>query len=494
MTCLLMSAGAGAVTRDDASVPGLPVFRIDASDSVTVLRPLLSGMLDEGAPFAIIGGGSMIGGALPEHVHTWPETGAWVLDPREGLGVHGIAAANDEDRVNAFAVWQRANGDEPTAPGRGDRVAVARNGSRTVALEFVASTPGTICRSFSREMHHALFGDATPSHAERRAFRSEIRRWCQYGIFSHYAAAPRNVVIEPFSDTKDALLTLTTEWAFIRGEDRVERSRVGYAMWVKTVGDGAGFGFTRRSGYEGVVDRDGTIHNLLDLAIHSGWGGLAHHQTISAWPLNSTYPGVANTLVFECDGLDAHLRFDCPVRPRLRRLYPQDSQDQSVTASKSVKFDVVGNVRVAAGGSDGAAPKITFGLDVMHGTTDTAQTALSLVHIFSNADTAFHRSTHWIPDLSALRQWIAARNHRGNLMRATPLASTLNPRYEILWELPLRGNAGRVIPYYTIYEAGWNTCDASNVCADFRTRPNSPLPVKSRVAWFDAVMLRFPTY
>lgn len=480
------------VTRDDQAVPGLPIIRVTASDTVKVVRALLLGMLDDGLPFGVIGEAAVLGGAMPNEVQAWPDTGAWIVDPREGLGVHAFSVISDEERLTAFAAWYHVHGAETAWPKRGNRVGLIHHGDHTVALEFVASTPATVCRSLSREMYYTLFGDATPTHAEMRAFRTEVRRWCQYGVFSQFSATPRGGVIEPFSDTKDALLSLTTEWAFIRNEDRVDRSRVVFSLWMKTVGEGAGFGFTRRSGLEGTIDPEGTIHNIMDVAIHSGWGGLADPRTVTAWPLNSTFPGVGNTLVFECDGLDGHLRFDCPARPRLRRLYPQDSHGETVVASRTVKFDIVGNARVSSGAQSGAAPKVTFGLDVMHGTTETSQVNLSLVHTFSNADTIYHRSTHWMPDITALRNWVASQGHTGNLMRATPLASTLNPRYEILWDIPLAGNEGRVIPYFMIYEVGWNTCDVRNRCADARVRPGVDLPVKGRVAWVDGMSIRFP--
>lgn len=490
MAGLMGCSAAGAVSRDNDSVPGLPILRVVDGDDSAAIQRAVNRLIDAGSPFALVGDSQIVGEAMKKEMHAWPSTGAWVIDPREGLGVHAIQAEDEQARFDAFAAWMRTKGGDADPTVRSERARFHFPGKRNVALEFSAGTPGTVCRSFSRQMYDALFGNSLPDTIERRAFNSEVRRWCQYGDLSYYAGSTRAFVIEPFQDTRDALLTLSTEWAFIRSEDHANPLRVSYLMWTKTVGEGAGFGFTHRAGKDGYIDDRGYVHNLFDVAIHSGWGGLADRRTITAWPLNSTFPGMANTFVYECDGLDSHLRYDCPAQPRVRKLYPQDTHDGAILASKSTKFEVVGNARMSVG-EKSASPKVTFGIDVMYGATHTSQVSMSMARIHTNADTVFHRSTRWIPDLEAIRRWHASYSF-GGLAWATPLASTLNPEYEILWEIPLQGNEGRVIPYYTIYEAGWNTCNGEGKCAGWQRSRDGLLPSKARVAWFDAVMLRFP--
>lgn len=492
LMCAMGCSTTGAMVRDNDSVPGLPIITIDTTDDADAIHGVAAPLIEAGTLFALIGDGNRIATALKDEIQAWPATGSWVVDPREGLGIHAIVAMEGQERIDAFAKWFRDKGADEEPRLRSERSRFNYPGTRAVALEFSAGTPGTVCRSFSRQMYDALFGSSTPDAKERRAFNSEVRRWCRYGDISYYAGAKRLIVIEPFQDTLDALLALSTEWAFIRSEDHANTSRVSYLMWVKTVGEGAGFGFTHRAGKDGYIDGRGYIHNLFDTAIHSGWGSLADRDTITAWPLNSTYPGMANTLVFECDGLDGHLRHDCPSRPRVRKLYPQDTHDGSILASKSTKFEVVGNARMSVGGEKSpVAPKVTFGVDVMYGTTHTSQVNMSMVRIHTNADTVFHRSTRWMPDIEAIKRWYSTYSF-GGLAWATPLASTLNPDYEILWEIPLMGNEGRVIPYYSIYEVGVNTCNNEGTCAGWQRARDGTLPAKPRVAWFDAVMLRFP--
>ncbi|KAF1005079.1 MAG: hypothetical protein GAK28_03522 [Luteibacter sp.] len=478
---------AGAITRYNELVPGLPVFQVEAGDTRAVVHRSLTRMLDAGRPFALIGDTALVSEAMAGEVNAWPETGAWVIDPRDGLGIHGIVTIDADTRTDAFSRWQEDKGADPEPRGRTGRVRFNFVGQRDVALTFDVSSPGAVCRAFSRQMYDTLFGNTSPDAEDRRAFYAEVRRWCQYGDLSYYAAAPRSFVIEPFHDTRDVLLTLTTEWAFIRSEDSAQPARVTYSMWAKTVGDGGGFGFTHRSGTEGYIDKHGNVRNLMDVAIHSGWGGLADRETITAWPLNSTFPFDGNTLVYECDGLDAHLRFDCPFMPRVRRLYPQDTHDGSVAVTNSTRMDVVGNARLTTS----PTRKVTFGIDLTYGETKTTETTMSMVRIHSNADTVNHRTTRWMPNLSAISRWFATYDF-GGLAWATPLATTLNPHYEILWEVPLMGNEGRVVPYYMIYEAGMNQCNASANCSGWKDRQIGTLPGKARVAWFDAVMLRFP--
>ena len=489
VACALASASAGAITRNDDLVAGLPVFQVAADDDADSIRSRIGRQIDEGQPFAVIGDRVSLGDALSDQVHAWPDAGAWIIDPRDGLGVHGILADDGQARVDAFAAWHRQHGLDVPPVVNPELEGIKKKVTRAINFEVNASTPSAVCQAFGRQMYGSLFGQSEPNEEQKAAFRSEVRRWCQYGVVSHYSAGTRDYAVVPYQDTQDALLTITTEYAFIRSEDPFKADSVKYMMWTKTVGDGAGIGFTRRAGLEGRVDSDGTVRNLMDVSIHSGWGGVASRFESRAWPRTSSFPWMGNTQVFKCDGADAKQRFDCPFRPQLRKLFPQDTYDGNVNASSSVKVEIVGNARISMDGMS-LAPKVTFGIDLSHGSTLSQQISMRMTRVFTNADTEFHRSTRWYPDLDAIYRWYTLY-HQSTLAFSTPLAATLNPHYEILWELPLQGNAGRVIPYYTFYEAGWNTCDNKANCADSRTGRAS-LPQKSRVVWFDAVMLIFP--
>lgn len=94
--------------------------------------------------------------------------------------------------------------------------------------------------------------------------------------------------------------------------------------------------------------------------------------------------------------------------------------------------------------------------------------------------------------MPAIYRWINARGHVGSLAQATPLAATLNPQYEIVWELPLRGNEGRRLSYNMVYEAGWNTCFNGPNCAGHVQPSDSSIAPKARVGWKDRLKLTIP--
>lgn len=50
---------------------------------------------------------------------------------------------------------------------------------------------------------------------------------------------------------------------------------------------------------------------------------------------------------------------------------------------------------------------------------------------------------------------------------ATPTASTLNPEYDLLWQIPLQANRGKQMLFKIVYEADWNNCVRED-CAGMR--------------------------
>lgn len=489
------SQAASAVTRDDASVDGLAILTLGDEEDIAEVRRYLVEWLDDGTRVALTGPGPMLEQVRPDGVYAWPSANTIVLDPGSGLGVFGFDASDAAQRLAVLRGWSWS--DVETAVG-GTRATRATGGStRTldVSFDLSASSPSSACRDVRRTMAVALFGKTVPTRDERRAFSSEMRRWCQYGNLSMHMTAPPQFTIEPFRTTDEPRLSLVTEWAMLRNEDPTQPAATSYLFWVKTVNEGGGSGFARRDGTEAYFDsRRGGVHRLLDVSIHSGWGPIAHDELLTAWPLNSTFPQTGNTHVFVCDGPgDAELP-SCPRQLRLRTLYPGDSTDGAVTVSLAERFIVGGNAQagLSVDSTGKFTPSITFSLNLMRAKTDTAQSEMRLVQTRSNADTMFYRTTRWTPDVPAIYRWINARGHQGGLAQATPLASTLNPQYEIIWELPLRGNAGRKLPYHVIYEAGWNTCFNGPNCATHLRPPDRSLSAKARVGWKDRLALMIP--
>lgn len=105
MAGLMGCSAAGAMSRDNDSVPGLPILRVVDGDDSAAIQRAVNRLIDAGSPFALVGDSQIVGEAMKEEMHAWPSTGAWVIDPREGLGVHAIQAEDEQVRFDAFAAW-----------------------------------------------------------------------------------------------------------------------------------------------------------------------------------------------------------------------------------------------------------------------------------------------------------------------------------------------------------------------------------------------------
>lgn len=487
---------ASGMTRDDTSIDGLTILALGADDDTASVRRQLEAWLDSGIRVALSGPSNVLDDVRLEGIHAWPSTNTIVLDPGAGLGIFGFDATDIADRTAVLRGWSWAE-DRDTVPRvrRSEPASDASIRLRSVTFDLSATSPSAACQAFRRKMTASLFGSTLPTEDERRAFRKEMRRWCQYGNISLHQAAPAQFSIEPFWSTFEPRLSILTEWALLRKEDPIEPKTTTYLFWVKTVGRGAGSGFSRREGSEAYFDdQQGGLRRLLDASIHSGWGPLAHDRLLTAWPLNSSFPETGNTHIFICDGPGGRELFGCPRGLRLRSLYPADSTDGVVTVSSAERFIVGGNAQAGASvdTTGKITPSFTFSLNFVQAKTETAQANMQLAQTRTNGDTVYYRTTRWTPDVPAIYRWVAARQHRGSLAQATPLAATLNPQYEALWELPLEENAGLRLSYNIVYEAGWNTCFNGPNCANHTWPPDRTLQPKARVGWKDRLRLKMP--
>jgi hypothetical protein len=487
LACASPLVSAGTLQVDATTVPGVSILWIANTDTREEVSSLLESLLDDERRVVMAGPPEALQRIRPRFVTSWPVVNTIILDPQGGLGVFGFDAPDDELRLSAVAGWPW--GDYPTARGR--RTSLPENGLHQIDFSVASSSPWQTCRTFGANLFQALFGDAAPGTDEVRAFRREMRRWCQYGTLSAYSGARPGFVVPNYRSSNIPRLTVLTEWALVRSEDPANRTRVKYYFWVKTMGEGAGSGFTRASGATGWLQPEtNELRDLMDVAIHSGWGELDRPEVVTAWPANSSFPQTGDVFLFRCDAPEAIRPLDCPVGPRLRKLFPADSFDGKVTLSMGEQFSVGGEAKV--GGRGG--PKnvnVSLGLHVVRLSTNTSQVDFAMTQTRSNADATYYRSTWWTPDLRAIYRWLDVRGRPSSLAGVTPLTSTLNPHYEILWELPLDGNAGRQVPYHIVYEVGLNTCNESYTC----TGPGSAQGdrAKARVGWKDTVMLRIPS-
>lgn len=480
-----------AMVEDDSSLAGVSILTVDDNDDLVEVELKIEGWLDEGRRVVLTGTSSMLGVLKPDRVYAWPATNTIVLDPGVGLGIFGFDAADAVQRLQALKGWPWADREEIESPGREVRSVEATNRTYDVTFNLSVASPSSICRAFRRKLATTMFSDRLPNGGELLAFDKQMRRWCQYGNLSVHAAALPQFIVAPFLATDEPRLNLVAEWALLRNDDPLDANGTTFFFWAETVGDGAGSGFGRLEGTEGYIDATaGGVRRLLDASIHSGWGPVRYDNSPPAWPVDSSFPGTEKTKLFLCDVPGGQEFGGCPRQPRLRSLYPTDSIDGVVTVSRGEQFLVGGSAQIGA--SPGADPAVSFNLNIVKSTANTAQSDMHLLQTRSNADTIFHRTTRWMPDLPAMYRWINARNHNGSLAHATPLAATLNPKYAIMWELPLRGNEGRNLTYNMIYEAGWNTCFNGPNCASHAQPPDTTLSAKARVGWRDRVRLVMP--
>ena len=495
LVVVAISPTAGAITLDNASVTGVTIVTVTKDDNRLELESKIVEWLGQGKRLAVTGPRNLLRMLKPDGIYSWPTTNTVVLDPSEGLGVFGFDANDASSRSTVLRSWpwaERAAFDETPRPVRS-----SESPSRPLDVTFDLSeaAPSSVCRAFRRKMAAAVFGQRIPGQDEVLALGTELRRWCQYGNLSMHVAAPPQFTIAPFRATDEPRLSVVSEWVLLRNDDPVDPRGTTFLFWAKTVGEGGGMGFGRTSGSEGTFDAvRGGLRRLLDATIHSGWGPIEYDGVASAWPVDSSFPNTGKTRLFICDEPGGHELFGCPVGQRLRTLFPADSIDGAVTVSHAERFIVGGNAQagISLDNAGKITPSMTFSLNLVQATTETAQSQMQLVQTRSNTDTLFYRSTRWTPDVPAIYQWINARGHNGSLVQATPLAGTLNPQYEVVWEFPLRDNEGREFFYSMIYEAGWNTCFNGPNCATYTPPPDRTLQAKARVGWKDRVKLRIP--
>lgn len=498
LVAILAAAACGpasAALREMTLARGVTQLDVDADDDSVVVAARIQSLLDAGARTVVTGRPEVLAAVRPGFVQAWPSTSTVILDPGAGLGIFGFDAPDPGARESAISHWPWSETVETSSSVRTPRTAVPRIGTSTHHAEFdiVARSPWQVCRSFSANMMGRVFGSRTPSVAERTAFRVEARRWCQYGhVSAHLAQAP-HFTVGNYRESPASRLSLVTEWALVRSEDRSDEQRTSYLFWTKTVGDGAGSGFTQEGGRRAWFDpARRELRDIMDVAIHSGWGDIDPPDVTTAWPANSSFPDTGDVFLFRCDGPLAFRPTNCPLLPLLRKLYPDDSFDGKLTLSHGESLTYGGEFKVSRGlDTDGkVSTTFSFGMQAIRGTEHTSQLDVALTQTRSNAGAVFYRSTWWTPDIYAIYRWLAAREQSPDLAKATPLATTLNPRYEILWELPLAVNAGRALPYHVVYEMGLNACNAAVEC----TRSGSALGerAKARVGWVDGVTIFLP--
>lgn len=486
-----------ALAVDDTTVPAVTLIDVTAADDPAVVQQRLLELMDAGRKTALSGPRDVLARMRPDFARAWPDADTVLLDPTVGLGIHGFDAPDVETRHAILAGWRWSDGAatdaQATSPSRTARDVAAATRRHDVDFQVASASPATICKNMSQRLGKAAFGRANPSAAQRRELRREMRRYCQYGSLSLHVEEPPQFTVASSWVLNPITLTVATEWALIRNEDIAEPSRATYLFWVKTVGEGNGVGFVHRPGREAYLGADGSVHDLMDAAIHSGWGHPGVAGPAQALRRRSQVADSDSVDLFRCGESAATRPVDCPAVTVLKKLYPEDSFDGVVKASTGEVLAIQGHVLATGGRREDASVGLTLNLGISRSTGTTSNVSLPMVRALSRGDRAYTWTTRWTPDMRALHRWNEKERYVGKLTDKTPLASSLNPRYEIMWELPLAQNAGRTLPYTVVYEAGVIHCRTLSACAEAE-RSNGSLPLSgTRVGWMDRIVLRLPT-
>lgn len=497
--CCLVAASNGAVAntpdRNDISI-----IKIDGDIPAEQQSQSLEQLLAAGKWVVLQGDTDKLAAIRPDWIHLWPETETIVVSMHSGLGIYGMSDMRGlPDEALRDAVL--GNISPPPMEARTRIAATPRPYLSTGPItENINTTirptgPVTVCQDFSNAVYRALFKSTTPTPAQRQAVAKEVARWCQYGkLTADYPAWGFDVT--PFGRTWIPQKSFDIEWALIRNENLLAPERSTYLFWTKTSGEGAGSGFTRNN--EDVAFwRDNVVRNLFDVGMHAGWG-TSYPRDGRSWaqPGRGTGPGqhwpLADHRLFECDFGPA-FTYSCPKGPRLLRLFPNDSFNNSVSVAVATAL-ALGGTATLSGGADASGPNVSaaLALSATYTETQTATAQVSLTDVQSTATRTYSRSTRWRPNVSAVWDWVKAnRLHNGaRIGNSTPLAATLNPSYDVLWEIPLRANTGRAFRYTIISEVGVNHC-VRTACSGHKQPPDRNIPPQRRIGWSDSVLLWF---
>ncbi|MGU7816800.1 hypothetical protein [Burkholderia sp. AW49-1] len=292
------------------------------------------------------------------------------------------------------------------------------------------------------------------------------------------------LAVPDWATAAKARLNLLTEWALIRSEDALAPANSAFYFWVKTVGEGAGSGFTRAF-HDTATYHSNVMYGLVDATIHAGWGRTYLRERRSwTYPAGSEYWSMRDPKLFGCNFGDSGSI--CPTSASVIRLFPSDSFDNQVTVANTTALQFGGTVGVAGTASAAPSAQVSVLLNLNHTNTTTRTSTVTLTHAQTSAANHYSRTTRWRPDVPAIWDYLVSRRITGPFGTATPTASTLNPEYDMLWQIPLQANRGKTMRFTIIHEAGWNNCVRED-CAGMRQPPDRTIPAQQRGCWADSV-------
>lgn len=346
---------------------------------------------------------------------------------------------------------------------------------------FVAKTPSEVCIA----IRNKLIDTVTASHETLSVADASkaVSRVCQYGTLGEFTATPPDVFLASDGNDAQNVLNLRQEWLLIISEDKADPKQSSAYLWLRTLGDNAGSGFSWANGHGGHAYnyyRTVDMHRIMSAEVFSGWGPA--NLSLYSWEHGNPAD------VFECesrpDAVDQNTDVNsvlttvyCPVSPRLLSALPGDSFDDTVTVTAATSWTFGGSYTLNPSiSTSGASVGALLGVNVSHTSTETSSATLHMVRTSTTANTRMYRLTEWSPNWEAMARWVRAKKLSygtdTSLESASPLASVLNPAWSIVWQLPLAENAGRKTLYTSIFGVRNQWCsynESANRCENTPT-------------------------
>lgn len=471
----------------------------NASD-VERAKPIVEAAMNQKIDVLVEGTDDLLRQMKPEMRSVWvPGSRLFISTRSEELGDYLLtvdAAATIDQIAEALSrtrqqISARTAGNKTPTRATAPQSASARSSSSSGSFQMpqlISSTPSGVCISIRNQLAATLNDPAVPTTEVTNA----VQRVCQYGTVGEFRAVTGEPAYGMPADTT-LMLNLRKEWMLLLSEDKAQPEGSRAYVWLRTLGDDAGSGFTWATGVAGhaYTRKNGVeMYDIMNTSIHSGWGPIESRPT--AWP-NKT-----PTDMFLCEKNGAAVNMGtgvnngittsvyCPIQPRLLSVLPGNTYNDQVTIANSTAWSIGGAFTGSVGASEtGPEGSLSLSLSGGYTNTNTAQETLSLVDTTTNADTLMYRSTNWKPDWEAMAHWIEAKDLKKDsflwIDNATPLAKTLNPAWSIVWELPLAQNAGRTTQYTSVYDARHQWCQWDD--KDYRCE-NSSMSINGEV-WMD---------
>ena len=464
---------------DDAMI----MLSLETTADVERARPIVERALDARVDFFVEGSEALVAALQPKTTRIWKAGERLFVSNRSeqrGLVLQTFDVGSTPYRLKTDIVSLREAIDRETTQVAAAHSVVKRasgnmpSGDSSGSFELpslIAKTPSEVCIAIRNKLVDRLADD----HLTNAEIQRAVNHVCQYGTIGEFFATPPDIVGGATANGTNVVLNLSQEWMLLESEDKSQPDKSSLYLWVRTLGDDAGSGFTHQSNAASIAYASATrvsMLNVMSPRILSGWGPTNALRAASSEssPLDNLFACETNPNSSETSS-DARATIVCPVRPRLLSVLPGDSFDDTVTVVNATAWTIGGSFSV----TPTEPPAVTLSVNVGRTDTQTSSATLHMVRTSTNANTEMYRQTLWNPNWEAMAKWVRAKGAKDrtiiSLNGASPLASVLNPAWSIVWKVPLADNAGRKTRYTSIFEAHDTGC----VWKDKEARCENPL-------------------